>query len=77
MCFFVDLSQLADSRKKCTRFFKAAFYLGSISAVFSSPVFDPAGSFSQTAAGNRAYFLLKKSPPGGPLDPPLATPLHS
>ena len=33
--------------KKCTRFFKAAFYLGSISAVSSSPVFDPAGSFPE------------------------------
>ena len=41
----------ADSRKNYTRLFKAAFYLGSISAVFSSPVFDPAGSFSRTAAG--------------------------
>ena len=41
----------ADSRKNYTRLFKAAFYLGSFSAVFSSPVFDPAGSFSRTAAG--------------------------
>ena len=64
MCFFFDLSQLQDFMLTLVRkahVFSRLEYLGSISAVFSRPVFDPAGSFSRTAAGNRAYFLLKKS----------------
>ena len=32
-------------------------FIGSISAALSSPVFVSAGSFSRTAAGNRAYYV--------------------